>query len=599
MGKLTENQWWKKQVSNRFLDLFVIMFHKILKISEKFFQLNICFTFAVEKSKLINMKRTFLVSLMIGAMALTSFAGGLLTNTNQSAQFVRMLSRNASTQIDAVYFNPAGLIMLEDGFHFSLNNQSIFQEKTVNSKFPLLNNGEYIGDVKAPVFPSGFAVYKMDNLAFSLGFGPVGGGGSATFERGLPSFEIPLTKVVPGLAGLNALGYNVTEYDAKLYFDGSSIFWGIQGGATYKMSDMLSVYGGVRYMPSTNTYTGSIKSVKVKVNGAFVNVPEFLPQVGNSLKATATTLSNTATGLQPLIAGGAGTLTMAQLQAGNVIDAATVNQLTGGLVALGVPQSQIAVMTMSQIQGTYSAGATSLNNQGNTLIATGAQLQDKNVDTKQTGAGITPIVGLNFSPSDNLNIALKYEHKTKLELTNSTEVDDLGLFPDGQKTRSDIPALLAVGIGYQPSDFLEAQLSYNMYFDKGVDWGKNVREIVYNRDVKREIDKNMWELALGLQFNLSKNFAISLGGMTTNPGIADSYQSDFSYSNPSYSLAAGFQWKITDQLAFDAGFMNVFYKDAEVTYTDPDLTVNSGKYNEVFGKSLMGIGFGLSYSIFR
>ena len=62
------------------------------------------------------MKRTLLVTVLIGAFALTSFAGGLLTNTNQSAQFVRMLSRNASTQIDAVYFNPAGLIKLENGW---------------------------------------------------------------------------------------------------------------------------------------------------------------------------------------------------------------------------------------------------------------------------------------------------------------------------------------------------------------------------------------------------------------------------------------------------------------------------------------------------
>jgi len=545
------------------------------------------------------MKRIFLVTGMIGAMALTTFAGGLLTNTNQSAQFVRMLSRNASTQIDAVYFNPAGLIKLEDGWHFSLNNQSIFQEKTVNSKFPLLNNGEYVGDVKAPVFPSAFGVYKVNDLAISVGFGPVGGGGSATFERGLPSFEIPITKIVPGLSGLKALGYDVTNYDAKLYFDGSSIFWGVQAGATYRMSDMLSVYGGVRYMPSTNTYAGSIKDVQVKVNGNFVKVPPFLTQVGTTLKTTATQLSGAAANLQPLINQGAGTLTLAQLQAGGVIDAATANQISGGLIAVGVPAAQVAAMNVATIQGTYTAYANNFNTQGNTLIATGSQLEDKNVETKQTGAGITPIIGLNFSPSDNLNIALKYELKTKLELTNSTEVDDLGLFPDGQKSRSDIPAILAVGVGYQPSKFLEAQLSYNMYFDKNVDWGKNVREIVYKRDVKREIDKNMWELALGLQLNLTDRFALSVGGLTTNPGIADSYQSDFSYSNPSYTLAAGFQWKITDGLAFDAGFMNVFYKDAEVTFSDPDLTVNNGRYNEVLGKTTMGFGFGLTYSIFR
>ena len=55
-------------------------------------------------------------------------AGGIVTNTNQSAQFIRTMSRNASTDIDAVYFNPAGLVRMDDGFHFALHNQTIFQE---------------------------------------------------------------------------------------------------------------------------------------------------------------------------------------------------------------------------------------------------------------------------------------------------------------------------------------------------------------------------------------------------------------------------------------------------------------------------------------
>jgi long-chain fatty acid transport protein len=186
-------------------------------------------------------------------VVLTTTAGGLLTNTNQSAQFVRMLSRNASTQIDAVYFNPAGLIKLNNGWHFAISNQSIFQEKTVTSGYPLLNNGEYIGKVKAPVFPTAFGVYKTDNFAFSLGFGPNGGGGSADFDRGLATFEIPLSRLVPELKGLSALGFNVTGYNAAITFSGSSIFWGIQAGATFKLNDMLSVYGGVRVLPSTNT----------------------------------------------------------------------------------------------------------------------------------------------------------------------------------------------------------------------------------------------------------------------------------------------------------------------------------------------------------
>ena len=114
-----------------------------------------------------------------------AFAGGILTNTNQSAQFVRLLSRNASTTFDAVYFNPAGLMKMDNGLYFSVHNQSIYQTRTITTTAPL-NNKEFIGDVAAPLFPTAFAVYKMDNLAFSLGFGPNGGGGSADYKTGLP-----------------------------------------------------------------------------------------------------------------------------------------------------------------------------------------------------------------------------------------------------------------------------------------------------------------------------------------------------------------------------------------------------------------------------
>ena len=48
----------------------------------------------------------------------TLLAGGLVTNNNQSAMFTRLQNRNASTDIDAVYFNPAGLTKLEMVFIF-------------------------------------------------------------------------------------------------------------------------------------------------------------------------------------------------------------------------------------------------------------------------------------------------------------------------------------------------------------------------------------------------------------------------------------------------------------------------------------------------
>ncbi len=76
---------------------------------------------------------------------------GFVTNTNQSAEFIRTLNRNATTGIDAVYFNPAGLTKLGDGTHIALSNQSIFQTKTVDNT---ILNKTYEGSVQASFFPN-------------------------------------------------------------------------------------------------------------------------------------------------------------------------------------------------------------------------------------------------------------------------------------------------------------------------------------------------------------------------------------------------------------------------------------------------------------
>lgn len=549
------------------------------------------------------MKKTTLLTAVCFLIVQSVFAGGVLTNSNQSAQYIRMLSRNASTDIDAVYFNPAGLIQMKDGWHFAFSSQTIFQDKTVDSKFPLLNDGYYKGTVTVPVFPTAFAVYKKENWAFSFGFGPNSGGGAATFDRGLPSFEIPISKVVPGLAGLSQIdpALAVSGYSADLAFDGTSVFWGLQLGATYKVNDIFSVYGGVRYLPSKNTYKGSIENIQLKVGGSLTPAPEFLNQTSGIVNAKSTQLNGFAQNyLEPLINGGGGGYTLDQLEQGGYIDANQKAQLAGGLMQVGYTQAQIDVLTVSEANSGASSTADQLSATASTLSATAEELGDKQVDAEQTGTGITPIVGVNITPNENWNIALRYEMKTNLSLTNKTKVDDIAMFPDGGKSRSDVPAVFAAGIGYKKADVLEAQLSYTLYFDKGVDWGYNVRDMAVWKEIdaskirKRTIDNNYYELALGLQFNLSDNFAVSVGGMRSAAGIADDYQSDFSFANPSYTGALGFMWKMTDRLTLDAGFSNSFYEDKTVTFTDPDV----GQYKETYGKTTTNLAIGLSYSIF-
>ena len=51
------------------------------------------------------MRKLSLISIVLLIVSIPTFAGGLLTNTNQHVLFLRMLARDASTDIDAVYSN--------------------------------------------------------------------------------------------------------------------------------------------------------------------------------------------------------------------------------------------------------------------------------------------------------------------------------------------------------------------------------------------------------------------------------------------------------------------------------------------------------------
>jgi len=533
------------------------------------------------------MKKLFL-AVAFFMLVHVAFAGGILTNSNQSVQFLRMLSRNASTQIDAVYFNPAGVIKLENGLHFAVHNQSIFQTRTIKSEYPYLNNDTYEGKITAPFFPDLFAVYKKDKLALSFMVGPVGGGGGAKYETGLPSFEKQISQLVPGLAGLSKLGFNVSEYAVDISFEGTSVFWGIQAGATYEFSEVFSAFGGVRYMPSTNTYKGSMKNISLNVNGEVTSAQTFL----NGASSTATTLATQASGASTQLNG-------AKTNLQNAITANLINgsdpltdpTIIGALQQFGVSTTGLtntmAVGALGQVATTLSNTSAELTTTAATLAGTATQMGDKEVDVKQTGAGITPILGVNISPAENLNIGLRYEFKTKLTLENETEIDQLGMFPDGQKTSSDIPAILAAGVDYKFTDGFNAQLSFTNYFDKDVDWGNNI----YGQ--KRTIDKNYWELALGVQFNLTDNFALSVGYLHSDTGVSEDYQSDFSYSNDSNSGGFGFEWKFAERFTLDAGVMYTKYIDSEKTFGE-----GTSAYKETYGKENILFGLGISYSIF-
>ena len=75
----------------------------------------------------------------------TTYAGGLLTNTNQNIAFNRNMARDGAIGIDGVYSNPAGVAFLSNGLHLSFNFQNVYQTRMIESSItvPSLKGSPY------------------------------------------------------------------------------------------------------------------------------------------------------------------------------------------------------------------------------------------------------------------------------------------------------------------------------------------------------------------------------------------------------------------------------------------------------------------------
>ncbi|MBQ5861677.1 MAG: aromatic hydrocarbon degradation protein, partial [Alistipes sp.] len=85
-------------------------------------------------------------------VATSAFAGGPMTNSNQSAHFLRSVARGTSLSTDAVYTNPAGVVFMEDGFHLGLNDQMAAQTRTITSTYAPFAMGVQNGGVATKDF---------------------------------------------------------------------------------------------------------------------------------------------------------------------------------------------------------------------------------------------------------------------------------------------------------------------------------------------------------------------------------------------------------------------------------------------------------------
>ncbi len=491
----------------------------------------------------MNIFQKKLAGAVLAVTATTAQAGGILTNTNQSIDFLRNPARDAAIGLDGVYSNPAGVAFLPEGFHLGFNWQYAHQTRTITSTSPYFalgrkNNGQstkvFEGTADAPIIPSLQAAYNKGDWSIQFNFSVPGGGGSCEFADGLGSFESVVGNIANQLKPFGAKGY-----DMDGYMQGRQYYFGFQAGAAYKIYDNLSVYGGLRLLYGTATYKAKISNIMVNVgDDRYMNF-------GSFLQTASTTVDNS---IDQVNAG------MAQYEAAG---------------ATALPQYAELAATKAQLEGAkQSIGSLQKYSQGVNLLC------------NQSSVGLAPVIGVDYK-TGNFNFAAKYEFKTQIRMKNESTVNEaseiaaVNKFRDEEEVNEDVPALLAVGAQWSPINDVRLNAGWHHYFDKQADWYGEAQD---------KLDHNSNEFLLGAEWDVTDRLTISVGGQLTRYGLTDEYMNDMSFVVNSNSIGFGFSYKATDKLTLKAGYFQTMYDTYDrVTSREPLISDSFTRTNRVLG----------------
>ncbi len=504
------------------------------------------------------------------AAAETALAGGLLTNTNQNVAFLRNPARDAAIGIDGVYSNPAGVAFLGDGLHLSINLQNAHQTRTVTTGFPLFvynanNPGQtshkFKGKADAPIIPSLQAAWNKGKWSLQFGFAITGGGGKCEFDGGLGSFEQVVASIPVLAQNLNAafpvtgmLGqpspiateYIGNRYSYDSYMRGRQYYYGFTLGAARKLTDNISVYGGLRMLYGTSNYYGYVRNIKVEsAQQGMVAAPQYFGQVQQALAQYS----------------GAAATTAKQAQAASDKYAAAGDAEKAAYYAATAAKAKAAAEGLA----IGAAGAGQL----------AAATQDIELNCDQSGWGIAPIIGVDYK-ADRLNLAAKYEFKTRMRLKNKSansasakNIEMLNKYADGNNVAEDSPALLTVGAQYEVTPSLRVMAGWHHYFD--------VDTKQYTKDMLS--DSN--EYLLGAEYDICDIVQVSAGAQRTTYGMKDAGMNDISFNVNSWSFGLGVGVKVSEKVKLNAAYFQTLYDD--YNKTEAVVTNSFTRTNRVLG----------------
>lgn len=429
--------------------------------------------------------------------------------SNSTATVVRDPARQASTEIDAVLFNPAGTAFLNDGWHLSLNGVLSSQ------RFNLGDSYHSIEKSMLNTIPSLQAAYKKGSLALSLSVANEGGYGTwarsedALLTNLLTNAFNPTFETYKDVMSQYTNHCNLADqFLSKAMINGDLYNFSARVGAAYQLNPHWSVYAGVRLNYVTETTKVNLYRWVERANGSIDTPNQYFNAVNDEFQKTIQDKNDEVLGT----------------------DEALKEQLIGIL--------------------------------GDMLNESMAEIPDYTpmLDTRTTGWGISPVIGVDYTFS-NFNFAARYEFETKIHPKGHSSLS------------YHIPSLLSVGASWQINDNLKIAVGGNWHHLHKNTYGRkqsaaysDPRTSIAAGLLAQKHSFTSGEYTASVSFSPVNRLLMSVG-YTYSSAMLPTYKSFYAQSIPAsnsistHAVSGGLRYELNDNIQLDFGISNKMSMD--------------------------------------
>lgn len=407
---------------------------------------------------------------LIASLSVSTMGASIDHIQNYSAEYGGNPAQQGAINVGStVYFNPAGLMRLENGTYIVGGIQYAFGDQNMSS-----DGRDFSTNLSSPI--PNFALYKKtDDGAYFWTMGGVAGGASLNYEDSIPLF-------------IGNFDANNILKDTKV--EGSNMYAQTTIGKAFNLTDKWSASLAVRAIYGKRT---------MKANTT-ANIPNLNPALSSVIE----------------------------------------NE------------------------------------------------KSLSIDAERKAYGFGGQFGLNYSPSDKLNIGFRYDTKVNLKFkTDSTTegnntilggfienalINKFPVYENGKKYRRDLPALAALGASYKVTNQWTTFVGGNYYFNESA---------TMDRVGSMNVDyKNGWEISVGSEYWFTPQIAWLVGFNYADTGAPDKSFAATEYALNSTMLGTGVKYRPNETIEWTVAFNHYIYDSR---------TVNDIKYEKEI--SSIGINF--------